>query len=257
MKLNISPLRVEIKPNFTLLFEGRKIKPNIRRLSEMRDVLLDKEFYRKSDKRIKLYYMYRDLHRKDDEKIFYRERIRFDITVIPPKRLGIEFVKTAGHYHPAVKGKKYSYIEIYEILRGHGLFLLQKRDGNKITDVIIIEGKKGDKIIVPPNYGHITINNSKSFLVMCNLVSSVFKSCYRPIKQKHGGAYFICVDGIKKNERYENLPKPRIIKARNIKSMRGNIYKLFIKNPKMFEFLNKPEKYYKMERTGLLPKITK
>ena len=255
MKINLSPLRVEINPDFTMLFEGRKIKPNIRHLSEMKDVVLDKEFYRKVDKRARLYYMYRGLQRKEDVKIFAREKIRFDITVIPPRQLGCEFVKTAGHYHPSIKGGAYT--EIYEVLRGSGLFLLQKRVGNKIKDVVIIEGKRGDKIIVPPNCGHITINKSRATLVMSNLVSSVFKSRYKPILKKHGGAYFICIDGVKKNKAYKNLPKLRKIRAKKIKNMRGNMYRLFIKNPKMFEFLNNPAKYKKLVRAGLLPKITK
>ena len=47
--------------------------------------------------------------------------------------------------------------------------------------------KEGDKVVVPPNYGHITINPFDKTLVMSNWVCSDFPSIYEPIKRLGGG----------------------------------------------------------------------
>jgi len=57
--------------------------------------------------------------------------------------MGIEFVKTAGHYHPLIEGTGYTYPEIYEVLSGVAHYLLQKSENLKITDVIIVKPRKG------------------------------------------------------------------------------------------------------------------
>jgi|GEM_PF-2282682 glucose-6-phosphate isomerase len=40
--------------------------------------------------------------------------------------MGLEFVKTCGHYHPPVNPKlRYTYPEMYEVLEGDAHYLLQ------------------------------------------------------------------------------------------------------------------------------------
>jgi glucose-6-phosphate isomerase len=217
-------------------------KPGIRRLKDESKVLLSKV-----KKDIPIYYMYRDVHLKEDEKRFRKNKVRYDITVIPAHKFGKEEVKTLGHYHPHIKGKRISYPEIYEILYGEGIFLLQKKSGNKVVDAVAIKGKEGDIIIVPPNYGHITINPSKETLIMCNLVSSSFSSIYKDIIKKHGAAYYYIIEDGKgkfiKNPSYKNLPYLRIRKAEKGFGLCKNIYEDFVKNPDKYDMLNHPDKY--------------
>ncbi|MHC1624410.1 MAG: glucose-6-phosphate isomerase family protein, partial [Methermicoccaceae archaeon] len=117
------------------------------------------------DKKIEIYYMFRDLYlsRKDRDTLI-DHNLRYDITIIPPAMLGCEYVKTAGHYHPNVPGTDVSYTELYEVLSGEGTYLLQRRQGEQDTeleDVIVVKASEGDKVLIPPGYGHITINASK------------------------------------------------------------------------------------------------
>ena len=97
-------------------------KAGIRTLKQEKNVLMEPK-----DVNQNIYYMFRDVHAKIDEKFFRKNNVRFDVTVIPPYKVGKEEIKTLGHYHPYLKGKRISYPEIYEVLHGEGMFLLQKK----------------------------------------------------------------------------------------------------------------------------------
>ncbi len=165
--------------------------PDIRHLNDMKEVLYDKE-WAKTASNYELYYMYRGLKEEND--------LRYDITVIPARMLGKEFVKTKGHYHHQERG------ELYIVLEGEGIFLLQKQEGEKIVDTYYIKGKKGDFIPIPPQYGHITINPSKKDLKMANWVSKKCESDYSEIGQKKGGCYYYLESGWTKNKNYKEVP---------------------------------------------------
>ena len=162
-----------------LEFGGRSKKPDIRWLFDMKEVIYDKSWLAKAEN-IELYYMYRDLYLSNaDKDKLIDQNLRYDITIIPPRMLGVEYVKTAGHYHPIPPGGTVSYPELYEVLEGEAIYLLQKQD---MSDVAAVYAAAGDKVLVPPNYGHITINRSNKILKMANLVARDFSSIYDPIR---------------------------------------------------------------------------
>ncbi len=161
-----------------------KPEPAIRTIDEMREVLADSSVSEPRD----LYFMYRDLHASADDALLEKYKLRYDVTVIKPDHLGKEFMKTAGHYHPG------NYGELYEVLTGSAICLLQKRDlkdDSIIEDVISVQAKAGEKICIPPGYGHILVNPGPDFLVTSNWVSSLFASEYQLYKKAKGAAYFL------------------------------------------------------------------
>ena len=175
--------------------------PIIRYLYELEKVVYDREWFKKSPN-LELYYMYRGIETKED--------LRYDITVIPAKMLGVEFVKTLGHYHPD------NYGELYIVLEGRAIYLMQKIDENgEIEDIYAVEAKKGAYVIIPPQYGHITINPGNEALKMANWVCGDFKSVYDPIEEKKGGGYFYTNQGWIKNNNYANVPDLRMEAARD------------------------------------------
>ncbi len=200
-----------------LQFGPNAVEPDVRKLSDMRDVIYDIDWL-KTVPDMDLYYMYRDLAMsKNDRSIILDHHLRYDITVIPPKKLGVEYVKTAGHYHPCVEGTCYTYPEVYEVLKGTAHYLLQKCDGGRITDVVMIEATEGDKAIIPPNYGHVTINPSNKELKMSNWVSRDFASLYEPYKKCGGAAYFELADRrLIRNGRCNHIPDIRFLKPANV-----------------------------------------
>jgi glucose-6-phosphate isomerase len=196
--------------NIDLEFGGKIRKPDIRRLYDMIDVIYDKEWLADAENR-ELYYMYRDLYLSlSDRDCLLDQGLRYDITIIPPGMLGSEYIKTAGHYHPPPPKSSVSYPEIYEVLEGEALYLLQKND---LSDVVAVNASAGDKVIVPPDYGHITINRSNKRLLMANFVARNFSSLYEPYREKGGGAYIYTKDGFIKNERCPNAAALRRIDA--------------------------------------------
>src|SRR5512137_2504958 len=134
-------------------WEGELPQPAKRTVEEMRSVLFDPQC-RCSDP---LYFMYRDLARSGtDWQWLHEHRLRYDLTVIPPRDLCGEWIKTKGHYHPK-NAAGVGFPEIYEVFEGTAHYLLQSCT---LDDVVLIAANEGDLVIIPPDYGHITINPS-------------------------------------------------------------------------------------------------
>ncbi|WP_157199787.1 glucose-6-phosphate isomerase family protein [Methanogenium cariaci] len=157
-------------------------EPQIRTIGQMRPVLAEAGCSASGP----LYFMYRNLARSAGDREWLKaNRIRFDYTVIPPMTLcGGEFAKTKGHYHPAAPDAT-GYPELYQVLSGRAEYLLQTRDA---SDVIVVRAGPGDVVLVPPGYGHVTINPADTELCMVNLVSEEFESEYATYESSRGGS---------------------------------------------------------------------
>lgn len=168
--------------------------PDVRKLSDMKAVLYDQEWAGKTPD-LELYYMYRGLEEK--------EGLRYDVTVIPAKKLGQEFIKTKGHNHTE------SYGELYMVLEGEAIYLMQKGDEDKITDVCAIRAKKGEAALIPPGYGHVTINPSEKDLKMANWVCKNCRNDFSLFENLQGACYYYTENGWVKNEHYKEVPELR------------------------------------------------
>ncbi|KXB04816.1 hypothetical protein AKJ50_01995 [candidate division MSBL1 archaeon SCGC-AAA382A13] len=220
-------------------------EPDIRYAKDMASVILDQEWY-EENKEAELYYMYRDLWKKGDREKILNNKLRYDITIIPSRKIGKEHVKTKGHYHPE-SSTGIRYPEIYEVLNGTAHYLLQKKTSKGVEDVVLIEAEKGQKALIPPDYGHITINPSNKDLKMANWVNRDFESIYGDMIDLEGGAYFELVTGeFIKNEKYDRVPEVRQIDPIEIPEFGittgVDMYDL-IKEPENLEFLTNPKKY--------------
>lgn len=182
-----------------------KTKPDVRLLNEMRGVLYDKK-WAKTAPNLKLYYLYRGVKEK--------KGLRHNITVIPSKMLGKEFVKTKGHEH-INRG------EIYIVIEGQAVFLMQKTKGKIVKDVYAIKAKGGEATIVPRYYGHVTINPSKKVLKTGDWVSKDCKNDYSFFEKMQGACYYYTKNGWIKNKNYKKIPKLRFKKP--LKSLPKNL----------------------------------
>lgn len=134
-----------------------------------------------------------------------------------------EYIKTYGHYHVG------DISEIYSIIQGEGILLLQKRktdhNGQPIDDEIeIFEAKKvkaGDKIFIKPEMGHLIVNTGDIWLVTSDN-SPVYPddvdpiglpghADYEAVKKMQGFAYYIVekngVPTLVKNSKYKKVPE--------------------------------------------------
>ncbi|MBT9172531.1 MAG: Glucose-6-phosphate isomerase [Syntrophomonadaceae bacterium] len=225
------------------------VAPDIRRRRDMLEVLFEPEAAGPEE----LYYMYRGVCRETDSTLIRQHGLRYDVTILRPGTVGSEYIKTAGHYHPIKPGTEFTYPEVYEVLHGRAHYLLQTEPDEEGVEAVLMEATAGDKVLIPPGYGHITINPGPGWLVMSNWVAEGFASLYAPIKELGGGAYFALAgngeeERLVVNPRYR--PTPRISARRpadlpEFGLVRGRpMYFAFLESPEMFAYLANPENYF-------------
>ncbi|MCQ5336595.1 MAG: hypothetical protein NO475_00160 [Candidatus Methanomethylicia archaeon] len=228
---------LKVDNDLSLSINDKRLIPQFRTLNDIFPVLYSTENIN-IPRSTPLYAMYRGVCNKKDEGIFLQRKIRFDITIMSNINIGKEWNKTLGHYHPIAENNL-SYPELYQVLYGKATFLLQKKIDNEVIDFVIAEVKQGEALLIPPNYGHVTVNSSDEILIMANLVSSIFQSLYEDYIRHKGAAYYLLIDGsLIPNPNYEKIAKPRFSYKRF--PISKDIYSDFISCPSCFNFLNHP-----------------
>ncbi len=224
--------------------------PDIRWRNDMAAVLYDNQ----ADEHDELYYMYREVFLAGDEAVIQHKGLRYDITVISPGTLGEEFIKTAGHYHPEKPGTGLTYPEVYEVLYGRAHYLLQRshpEEPDQLEAVFLIAAKPGDKVLIPPQFGHITINPGDDYLIMSNWVAREFSSIYTPIFEMGGGAYFELRSDegpeFIANKRYRSLPPLQrcpVTPVPQFSLITGlPLYRVFQENSSALDYLVNPQDF--------------
>lgn len=221
-------------------WDGPLSEPHVRSAEDLYMVLADRDCPIKGP----VYFMYRDLARSEEDRHWLQNaRLRYDVTVIPPMVLCGEYVKTKGHYHPANK-VGVGYPEIYEIIEGSAEYLLQDKS---LSDAVLVSAGKGDIVLIPPGYGHVTINPGTTTLVMANIVSTAFSSSYEDYEKLQGAVYYrMDKEGYVKNPRYPVHPPLRFIRKCDITGFYGiksrSLYTVIGKEH-LLSFLNYPENF--------------
>lgn len=244
----IAGIEIWLKPDCELVFgdEVQGPDPEVRELDDVREVL------RKPDSPGPqcLYLMYRGISRYADAAKFRSAGIRYDITVLNHGTIGGEFVKTVGHYHPPVRPGGPTFPELYQVLHGSAFYVLQKPlDGAfSAAEFIVVEAREGEAVLVPPGYGHVTVNPGAVPLAMANLVSSTFRSDYEQMRRRRGAAFYAVRERelvkFVKNENYSSVSGPRFVRPVDIPSVGVSrdvpIYESFVSRPERFSYLTDP-----------------
>ncbi len=220
-------------------FGDKVFRAEVRKASDLKPVLANPEALEED---FDAYFMFRDLHGSEEE----REKIvsaglRYDITVIPPAEIGGERIKTFGHYHPEATAGL-SYPEIYQVLEGTAFYLIQKR-GNRpdaIEDCIVVKASEGDCVLIPPNYGHVTINPSDKPLKMANWVCRSFKSIYSDYERLRGACYYYVNGEWVRNSRYAEIPELRFAKPVDFLNLGGRDMYGLVDDLSKLDFLVNP-----------------
>lgn len=231
------PKRIELI-GYQLFVDGKSHPRSVRTLEQMKGTVMK---YHDEAANLEMYYMFRAVHKSED--------VRFDITVIPPLEVGGECAKTHGHYHPAGDDGM-PYPEVYQVLRGSGVFVLQKKNRNAGTvDVMVVHASEGDAVLLPPGFGHVSVNTGDVPLVLSNLVYDKFESIYDDYTENQGAAIYYLKDGeLVHNTNYiikrsENL-KADILNRRYGFSSK-DLLSEFYADPHKFAFLARPKILFK------------
>jgi glucose-6-phosphate isomerase len=121
----------------------------------------------------------------------------YGIVIFCPGVFGGEYVKSSGQYHPPVPPSNAATPEIYTVLSGTGLFMLQKARPpyDEIEDVVLVEVQAGETFLVPPDYGHLQINPTPEPLVFSYAVMDGMKGQYDAFRERQGAAYYVMGEG--------------------------------------------------------------
>jgi len=194
---------------------------DVRKLEELRHALADDSVPGPAD----AYYMYRGLSRftATDPETGRVYPWRYDVTVFPPGRLGEEYLHTVGHYHLPPRPDVAGYPEVYEVLSGSALFLLQRVDDFRagpaevrVLDFIALFAEAGTKALMLPDYGHWTVNATEAPLVVSNWICADCRSYYDSMALTRGACCHVVpgADGPRfvRNRRYAH-PASEVVMA--------------------------------------------
>lgn len=237
-------------------------KPGLRTMDEIRPVLMTPN----CEGPDVLYWMYRDVHLPEHTHLRREHALRYDISVFRGDMFGNEYFKTSGHYHPYMhphlhRRHHLSWPEVYEVLYGEAIYVLQEADDIyidpyyiKVEDFITVHAKPGRQVVMPPNYGHVTINPCPGKpMIMANWVCDSFRSYYDSVAQAHGFCYYQMQgdDGEPKwvpNPTYKQpLAAHRRAEAQDVAEIglvEGQpMYVTCVGAPEKFEWVTKPDAY--------------
>ena len=177
--------------NYKLIMDGSLMgaEIDIRKLEQISSVLYDKDVTEPEE----LYTLYNDVGEPKTRKALALHGLRYDIGVLPPIKIGCEYIKTIGHYHGLEPKSKMPYAEVYEVVHGAAHFILQKQNDESndlLEDVLFVKAVAGDRLVMPPDYAHVTINPSPEALLLCNIAAADCGLEYEKIVQKGGMGYF-------------------------------------------------------------------
>jgi glucose-6-phosphate isomerase len=177
--------------------------------------------------------------------------LTYSPVLLPSGDVGGEYVKTSGHYHPAMPGSTLTYPEIYTGLYGTLLLFLHKRNpGNPRTplDCALVTLRPGVSVMVPPDYAHVLINVSNEPALMAGLYSTAFKPDYAEVNQLRGLAYYIMRsgDGFKADVNPWYSQPPELERIEHVQGTRFEsieapgvpVWTAFTRNPEKYALLS-------------------
>lgn len=284
-----SGLPIAFDPATDTIHWSSAVRPgqtSVRTFGEMRAYLREPDARPSQDA---LYTVYRRVARVADTERIKAANLRYDITVIPPGRFvgaRSEFFRTAGHYHAVPPDRPVAPPEVFEVISGRAYWLIQRparptrpaeaparRAGGPeagttaapaLEEVYLVEAGPGEKAIMPPGFGHISINARPEPLVLANWISNACIYDYEPYRRFRGGGYRV-IEGtvsdtieFERNPRYGGMPelaklRPRevpafgLIRAQPLYALAGKLGQLaFLNDPESFADLLTVDNCYRV-----------
>lgn len=224
-----------------------------RKLEELQAVLYEKNIQEPK----KLYTLFNNVGQPEIRKRLALYGLRYDLAIMPPIKMGREYIKTIGHYHSVCPGTNVPYAEVYEIVYGVAHFILQKQDAKDdkvVTDIIWAQARKADRLVMPPDYAHVTINPGPAALVLSNLAATSGRHSYSKIAQMGGLAYFDIEEQgnptFVRNPKYKKVPPIREVSLKKLKSFGVDpeqpIYSSAVNEPQKLRFIVEPQDFLEL-----------
>ncbi len=193
----------------------------------------------------------------DVQQRFDRWALTYSLVLLRAGRVGREFIKTAGHFHPLAPGTPWEYPEVYTVLDGHPLLFLQRRAGDEpepIAEIVLLRLAPGETVTIPPGYAHVLINPYREPALTAGLYSTAFEPDYEPVRAMHGLAYYVVNDSQAGEQGYALVPNPAYHSqppVHRIDTLIGGpfapvdagipLWRSYLEEPSSYAFLSDPE----------------
>lgn len=225
------PLEVNTATN-NIIFLGELKKPDLKLVTvdEILPYLLDK----KVNYPTIINFIYKNVHLKEHEKVFIKNRLVHSIMLIPLIGCGVEKNKTKLYCYPKVKDTHITHPAIIQVLYGTAIVYLEKEN-----DTFFISGKQNEKIIIPPNTSYSIINDSESEPLVFSIISTEPKETLKEPR------FFFTRQGVARNKKIDTKKELKEIKneIKIFNIIEGPLYTGFCEFTEHYDFLINPKKY--------------
>jgi len=203
------------------------------------------------------YYMDNGVYHRRDADRLAGVPMRYELTLIPPRRVGREYVKTFGHRHRPEPKSGLDWAEVCEVLVGTAHFVLQTLDlsGPGASVAYLVEAKAGQKVLLPPGYDHCTINPGPEPLLFSDVIARGVNGIYDRFVATRGAVYVEVVDNGQPrfipNPTYRDVPPLVRVELKDYPALDLTtdmpLYNAFIRNRGLnWPFLNDPSQFLPM-----------
>lgn len=193
------------------------------------------------------YWMYNGVVRRRDRERLARTGMRYGLTLLLPNAIGRERAKTLGHLHTRPASSLLDYPEIYEVLYGTAWFVFQTLEADSRSSALcaVVEAHPGDKVIIPPNLHHLTINAGNEPLLVANVIPVAVRAMHQPLVDMRGAAWFNTVDqDWIKNPHYRSVAELQHWPVTDIPDLgltrARTLYQIFVQSPELLVWMLEP-----------------
>jgi len=197
-----------------------------------------------------VYVIAMDVGKLHHKSILLKKNLIFGAVTYAAGRLGNEPVRSQGHVHKKSRNNKISSPEIYEIWSGKAIIYMQESVSDNPGRCFAVEAGVGEKVIVPPDWGHATISaDIKQPLTFGAWCDREYGFEYKDVRDHGGLAWFPILNesfeiNWNKNKNYYKseliCKKPEKYERFGIDS-KIPIYTQFENDQSLFQFVSDPE----------------
>ncbi|WP_297206101.1 glucose-6-phosphate isomerase family protein [uncultured Pluralibacter sp.] len=222
--------------------------PEIRYLDQIRSSLRDPHCHGPGE----VYAIAMDVARIQDREELQKRMLLFGVVTYAAGQLGEEPIRSQGHIHRISQHSGWSPPELYEIWQGKAIIYMQERVDNDPGRCFAVVAAPGDKVLVPPGWGHATISADPlvplTFAAWCD---REYGFEYEKVRAHKGLAWYpLMQDGqvIWLHNKHYAPGRLQVIRAREYAEFgitAAPIYSQFITDPERLQFISRPDKVAK------------
>lgn len=219
--------------------------PEIRTLDQIRPSLRDPQCEGPEE----VYAIAMDVARMQDRAELEKRMLLFGVVTYAAGTLGEEPIRSQGHVHRISLHSGWSPPELYEIWQGKAIIYMQEYVDDDPGRCFAVLAGPGDKVLVPPGWGHATISASPdealTFGAWCD---REYGFEYDAVRAHKGLAWYPLVQEkqiVWQHNTHYMPGRLQVITPRQYREFAISdepIYQQFIDDPARFQFISHPDK---------------